>query len=78
MSADGDLTGWLAFDIGCIECGEESGVIGIYDTEAEAQAAADAAEVRQADDWHGQHSMEVFDLSAQGSFSLYAKDADAS
>jgi len=54
---------WLAFDIGCIECGESSNVIGIYASREGAQAAADAAEKAQLEDWHGQHSMEVFDLA---------------
>lgn len=53
---------WLAFDIGCIECGENSAVIGTYPTEEEARAAAESEAERQAADWHGQHSMEVFDL----------------
>ena len=35
---------WLAFDIGCIECGEYSTPIGLFPTEAKAQEAADAAE----------------------------------
>ena len=56
---------WLAFDIGCIECGEASAVIGIYATPQEAQAACDDAAEEQARNWHGQHSMEVFDLANQ-------------
>jgi hypothetical protein len=53
---------YLAFDIGCIECGEESAVIGVFDTEAEAETACEAARVKQEADWHGQHSMEIFEL----------------
>jgi hypothetical protein len=53
---------WLAFDVGCIECGEPSAVVGTFATEQEARAAADAAEERQQADWHGQHYFEVFDL----------------
>lgn len=53
---------FLAFDIGCIECGESSRVIGVYFTEAEAQAACTAAEDEQSKDWSGQHSMEVFEV----------------
>jgi hypothetical protein len=55
---------WLAFDIGCIECGEESGVIGTFDTEAEAEHAADAAEIDHEKNWHGQHCFMVYDLGA--------------
>lgn len=51
---------FAAFDIGCIECGESSSLIGLYATEAEAQAACDTWE---AVGWRGgQHYYEVFDL----------------
>jgi hypothetical protein len=53
---------YLAFDIGCIECGEESAVIGVYDTAQAAETACEAAAVKQKADWHGQHSMQVFEL----------------
>ncbi len=56
-------TRWLAFDVGCIECGEESNVIGLFDSEEEAQAACEIAREKQKADWHGQHSFEVFDLT---------------
>jgi hypothetical protein len=55
---------YLAFDIGCIECGEESGVVGTYDTEAGAEHAADAAEIAQEKDWGGQHHFVVYDLGS--------------
>lgn len=54
---------WLAFDVGCIECGEYSAVIGLFETEEGAREAAKLAEEQQAANWHGQHSMEVFDLA---------------
>jgi len=56
------LKRWLAFDVGCIECGESSAVIGVYGTETEASAAAQVAAEKQQRDWHGQHSMEVFEI----------------
>ena len=55
-------TKWLAFDIGCIECGEESAVIGTYATKEEAEAACKAAQEAQEKNWRGQHSMEVFEI----------------
>lgn len=55
---------WLAFDVGCIDCGEASAVIGVYTTRVEAEAACETAKQKQRADWHGQHSMEVFDLLA--------------
>ena len=58
-----DIAGlWLAFDIGCIECGEDSAVIGVFSTKEFAEAACKVAEEEQAKNWHGQHSMEVFQL----------------
>jgi hypothetical protein len=55
---------WLAFNIGCIECGVSSGVVGTYDTKEEADAVC--AKLDNCLDWRkgGQNSYEVFDLSA--------------
>ena len=58
---------FLAFDVGCYECGEPSGVIGLYATREEADAACARARKRQAAEWGGQHSMEVFDLRTERS-----------
>ena len=38
---------YLVFDVGCIECGESSAVVGIYATKDEAKAECAAAEERQ-------------------------------
>lgn len=54
---------WLAFDVGCIECGEASGVIGVYLTKAAAEVAADRVREAQDEDWHGQHSMDVYEIT---------------
>lgn len=67
---------WMAWDEGCGECGEASGVVGLFDTEAEAQAASIAAEERQADDWHGHHVFMVVDL-ANPVMSEYAPKAES-
>ena len=53
---------WLAFDVGCIECGEESKVIGTYATKEQAEAACEKEAEEQEKNWTGQHSMEVFEL----------------
>ena len=53
---------WLAFDIGCIECGESSRVIGIFKTKAEAEAVAAEADGIQAQNWTGEHSFRVFEV----------------
>ena len=56
---------FLAMDIGCIECGEDSEVIGIFDTEEPAKKAIE----EWTDDsmWgkegrHGQHYEEIFEV----------------
>ena len=64
---------YLAFDIGCIECGEPSGVIGIYDTEEEAIDAAELAREKQSANWEGQHGFRVFDLESEESYSQWSK-----
>ena len=56
-------TKYLAFDIGCIECGESSAVVGVYDTKEEAENAAEKAREAQRNDWHGEHSFEVFEIA---------------
>ena len=63
---------YMAFDIGCIECGEPSGVVGIYDTEEEAIDAAEMAQAKQKADWIGQHAFRVFDLESEDSYSKHS------
>ena len=53
---------YLVFDIGCIECGEESGVVGVFGTKDEADHAANVAEIVQEATWSGQHYFMVYDL----------------
>ena len=53
----------MVFNVGCIECGVSSNVVGFFSTEAEADAIAE-----KLDDvlgWRegGQNSFEVFDIS---------------
>lgn len=57
------MTGFLVFDIGCIECGEPSGIVGTYDDVTAAQEALDAAAEAQQADWSGQHVFQIYDLS---------------
>lgn len=56
---------WLVFDIGCIECGESSAVVGIYGSKSDADANMEEAKKKQEADWHGQHSFEMFDVSRE-------------
>lgn len=57
---------FLAFDIGCIECGEPSNVIGLYPTQEDAEAAITA--YTDSTCWgkegrSGQHLEEVFEIT---------------
>jgi hypothetical protein len=54
---------YVAVDIGCIECGESSNVIGIFTDKEKAEQALDTHEKYQAKHWHGQHSFEIFEVS---------------
>lgn len=58
------VSGYLVFNVGCIECGVSSDVVGVYDSRAEADHVAE----RLGDCLHwregGQNSFEVFSLSA--------------
>lgn len=53
---------YLAFDIGCIECGEGSSVIGIYKSRRSAESACKRREEILNKNWTGQHSCEVFEI----------------
>lgn len=60
---------YLVFNIGCIECGVSSAIVGTFDTEAEATRVADACNDDPSLSWRngGQNSYEVFDLHADPS-----------
>lgn len=64
MSAAHTPGPWLVFNIGCIECGVSSDVVGVYQTQDEAERVvkicADILSWRQG----GQNDFIVFDLSA--------------
>ena len=51
---------YIVVDIGCIECGESSAIVGVFSDKALAEAAiADCERL----DWRdGQHSYEMFDV----------------
>jgi len=54
---------FMVFDIGCLECGEPSDIVGFFTTTDEAVLRATDAEKEQKEDWHGQHAFVIFDLS---------------
>lgn len=55
---------YLLMNIGCIECGVSSAIVGFYDHESDAEAAAEKCSEHL--HWRdgGQNSFEVFDTSA--------------
>ena len=59
---------WLVFNVGCIECGVSSNVVGVYDTEGEARGIAAICRAKLHWREHGQNAFEVFNLTnPQGS-----------
>ena len=55
---------WLVFNIGCIECGVDSNVVGLYETEEEARAIAEACQKELHWRQSGQNAFSVFNLLA--------------
>jgi len=51
---------WIVVEIGCIECGCDSALVAVCDSEAEAEALA--AQMRKQYHWHqgGQNSFEAW------------------
>ena len=56
------MTVFVAVDIGCIECGEPSAVLGIFEDAEEANRVLDAAAEEQERNWRGQHSFKLFEV----------------
>lgn len=53
---------WLVFNVGCIECGVSSDLVGRYATQEEADSIAAICEKELSWREGGQNSFEVFDL----------------
>lgn len=57
------MTVYVAVDIGCIECGEPSAVLGVFGTEDAADAAVRVAWEKWHDDAEaGTHNFEIFQI----------------
>lgn len=56
------MTLYVAVDIGCIECGEPSNVLGIFTNKEDAEHVANEHEQEQAQHWTRPHSFEVFEV----------------
>ena len=55
---------YVAVDIGCIECGENSGVIGVFTNEKDAEKVIEDHKERQREHWGGEHHFKVFWVGA--------------
>lgn len=53
---------YVLVDIGCIECGEETHVIGIFTDIELVEQVKTNHELRQEKNWHGQHYFEIFEI----------------
>lgn len=65
---------YVAVDIGCIECGEPSALLGVYKIEEAAWNVCRIAIERQQEDWHGEHRFIVFDTRNPDDYSEFSCD----
>lgn len=56
---------YVVVDIGCIECREKSGVLGIFTNKKEAEKVAKKYEEIQSNNWCGQHCFEIFEVKEE-------------
>ena len=47
---------------GCIECGEDTNVLGIFTSKEKAEEVCKEHKKRQQNNWCGQHYFEVFEI----------------
>lgn len=52
---------YVVVDIGCIECGEPTNILGIFTDKDKALGILTHFSSLQAAHWHGQHSFELFE-----------------
>ena len=49
-------------DIGCIECGEGSNVLGVFSSREQAEVVMGEYKQKQAVNWHGQHDFFIQEI----------------
>ena len=59
---EGEMKYYVAVDIGCIECGEGTSVLGIFTNKDVADETTKEHAARQKENWHGQHHFAVFEI----------------
>lgn len=57
------MTYYIAMDIDCIECGEESDCLGIFSDKEKAQAALTEAQEKQKRNWKGDHYFVIYEIN---------------
>lgn len=56
---------YIVLDIGCIECGEESAILGIFDNKQKAEEVMEKYDKIQSNNWHGQHYFEIIEVKEE-------------
>lgn len=56
---------YIVLDIGCIECGEQSTILGIFDDEQKAKEIMKKYDKIQYDNWTGQHDFEIVEVKEE-------------
>lgn len=62
---------YVLVDIGCIECGEMSTVIGVYKDKQQAELELKENEEVQSENWIGQHEFEIFERELDKTYYPY-------
>lgn len=53
---------FIAVDVGCIECGEPTSILGIFTNKEKAIKVLREHEKRQEANWRGQHNFELHEI----------------
>lgn len=56
---------YVVVDIGCIECGEQSAVLGIFTNKKQAEEVQKKYREIQSNNWTGQHYFEIFEIKEE-------------
>ena len=56
---------YVLVDIGCIECGEKSSLLGIFNNLKEANEIKEKCEEIQEKYWTGEHSFEIYECNKE-------------
>ncbi len=56
---------YAVLDIGCIECGEQSAILGIFDDQQKAKEVMKKYEEIQRVNWTGQHYFEIVEVKEE-------------